>query len=70
VLAFVRQFGDDRVLCVNSLSKRAQPVELDLTAFSGLVPFELLGGNEFPKIGELPYFITLAPYSFFWYALK
>jgi len=70
VLAFVRQLGDDRVLCVNNLSKRAQPVELDLAHFNGLVPVELLGGNEFPRIGELPYFITLAPYSFFWFALR
>jgi maltose alpha-D-glucosyltransferase/alpha-amylase len=70
VLAFVRQLGDDRVLCVNNLSKRAQPVELDLAAFNGLRPFELLGGNEFPRIGDLPYFVTLAPYSFFWFALR
>jgi maltose alpha-D-glucosyltransferase/alpha-amylase len=70
VLGFVRQLADDRVLCVNNLSKRAQPVELDLSPFNGLKPFELLGGNEFPRIGELPYFITLAPYSFFWFALR
>jgi maltose alpha-D-glucosyltransferase/alpha-amylase len=70
VLAFVRQLGDDRVLCVNNLSKRAQPVELDLSAFNGLVPVELLGSNEFPRIGELPYFVTLAPYSSFWFALR
>ena len=70
VLAFVRELDDDRVLCVNNLSKRAQPVELDLARFNGLVPFELLGGNEFPRIGELSYFITLAPYSFFWFALR
>ncbi|MEO5678563.1 MAG: alpha-glucosidase C-terminal domain-containing protein, partial [Acidimicrobiales bacterium] len=70
VLAFVRQQGEDRVLCVNNLSKRAQPVELDLSRFNGLVPVELMGQNEFPRIGELPYFITLAPYSFFWFALR
>jgi len=70
VLGFVREFGDDRVLCVNNLSKRAQPVELDLSRFSGLVPVELLGSNEFPRVGELSYFITLAPYSFFWFALR
>jgi len=70
VLAFIRQLGDDRVLCVNNLSKRAQPVELDLRQFDGQLPVELLGGNDFPRIGELPYFITLAPYSFFWFALR
>ncbi len=70
VLAFVRQQDEDRVLCVNNLSKRAQPVELDLSPFKGLVPVELMGQNEFPQIGDLPYFITLGPYSFFWFALR
>jgi len=70
VLAFVRQLGDDRVLCVNNLSRRAQPVELDLAPFNGLVPVELVGGTEFPRVGDLPYFITLAPHSFFWFALR
>ena len=38
VLAFVREFGDDRVLCVANLSRFAQPVELDLRRFEGCVP--------------------------------
>ncbi|GAB3906580.1 maltose alpha-D-glucosyltransferase [Microbispora bryophytorum subsp. camponoti] len=33
VLAFVRELGDDRVLCVNNLSRFPQPVELDLRRF-------------------------------------
>jgi maltose alpha-D-glucosyltransferase/alpha-amylase len=24
----------------------------------------------FPPIGELPYFVTLAPYGFFWFELQ
>jgi maltose alpha-D-glucosyltransferase/alpha-amylase len=69
VLAFVRRQDDDIVLCVNNLSKYAQPVELDLRAFAGKVPIELLGRVPFPPIGELPYFVTLAPYGFFWFQL-
>jgi maltose alpha-D-glucosyltransferase/alpha-amylase len=23
----------------------------------------------FPRIGELPYFVTLAPYGFYWFSL-
>jgi maltose alpha-D-glucosyltransferase / alpha-amylase len=66
VLAFVREFGDDIVLCVNNLSRFAQPVELDLRPWRGAEPIELIGGSRFPAIGELPYLLTLAGYGFYW----
>ena len=69
VLAYVRQQGDDIVLCVNNLSRFAQPAELPLQDFDGKTPIELLGRVPFPKIGELPYFITLGAYSFYWFQL-
>jgi maltose alpha-D-glucosyltransferase / alpha-amylase len=69
VLAYLRQLDDDLVLCVNNLSRFAQPVELMLTDFAGKVPVELLGRVPFPPIGELPYFVTLQPYSFYWFSL-
>ena len=43
------------ILCVANLSRNAQPVELDLSAFKTRVPVELLGRAAFPPIGELPY---------------
>ena len=69
VLAFVREFGDDRVLCVNNLSRFPQPLELDLSRFEGLVPVELTGGVPFPAIGELPYLLSLPGHGFLWFAL-
>jgi maltose alpha-D-glucosyltransferase / alpha-amylase len=69
VLAYVRCEGDDLVLCVSNLSRLAQPVELALQRFSGKVPIEMLGRVPFPAIGDLPYFITLGPYQFFWFQL-
>ncbi len=59
----------DTVLCVCNLSKLAQPAELPLQQWEGKVPIELIGRVPFPRIGELPYFITLAPYSFYWFEL-
>src|SRR5918997_339510 len=47
VLSYVREFGDDTVLCVNNLSRFAQPVELDLRPWRGREPLELLGGVRF-----------------------
>ncbi len=75
VLAFLRESlrsdtGErDVVLCVYNLSRFAQPVELQLAPFEGWVPHELLGRVPFPRIGELPYFVTLAPYGFYWFSL-
>jgi maltose alpha-D-glucosyltransferase/alpha-amylase len=74
VLAFLRRLvhedgTEDIVLCVNNLSKVAQPVEIDLSALDGKVPVELFGQVAFPPIGELPYFVTLPPYGFYWFSL-
>ena len=66
MLAFVRIFGDDIVLCVNNLSRFAQPVELDLRPWEGSEPIELMGGTRFPAIGELPYLLTLTGHGFYW----
>ncbi len=74
-LAFVREGTDaesgerDVVMCVNNLSRFAQPVELHLAHYEGWVPHELLGRVPFPPIGELPYFVTLPPYGFYWFQL-
>jgi maltose alpha-D-glucosyltransferase/alpha-amylase len=69
VLTFVRDFGDDVVLCVNNLSRFPQPVELDLRPWQGVSPIELLGGTTFPAIGELPYLLTLSGHGFYWFRL-
>ena len=69
VLAFVREWEGDRVMCVNNLSRSAQPVELDLRAYEGSQPVEMLGGSHFPRIGELPYLLTLAGHGFYWFRL-
>ncbi|MFL6136901.1 MAG: maltose alpha-D-glucosyltransferase, partial [Frankiaceae bacterium] len=69
ILAYVREFGDDIVLCVNNLSRFAQPVQLDLRRFEGCIPMELVGGVHFPRIGELPYLLTLAGHGFYWFRI-
>ncbi len=70
VLAYVRQLGDEVILCVANLSRSAQATELDLSAFKERVPMEMLGRTYFPAIGELPYMITLGPYGFYWFQLE
>jgi maltose alpha-D-glucosyltransferase/alpha-amylase len=70
VMVYLREYGDDTILCVANLARSAQPVEIDLAEFKGTVPVELLGRTEFPPVGELPYLLTLAGYGFYWFALR
>jgi len=70
VLAYIRQHGDEVILCVANLSRSAQATELDLSAWKDRIPLEMLGRTRFPPIGELPYMITLAPYGFYWFQLR
>lgn len=69
VLAYVRELDEDIVLCVNNLSRFPQPVELSLGRYQGKTPVELLGRIPFPRIGELPYLLTLAGHGFYWFQL-
>jgi maltose alpha-D-glucosyltransferase/alpha-amylase len=69
IFAHLRQFEDDLVLCVHSLALSAQAVELDLSRFEGRYPVELFGRSRFPRIGQLPYLLTLGPRGFFWFEL-
>lgn len=70
VLAYLRTFEGEVILCVANLSRSAQPAELDLSAFKGRVPVELLGRTAFPPVGELPYMLTLPKHGFYWFQLS
>jgi maltose alpha-D-glucosyltransferase/alpha-amylase len=69
VIAYLRGLDDTWVLCVHNLSRFAQPVELPLGRFEGYHPIELMGRVPFPRIGSLPYLLTLAPYGYLWFDL-
>jgi maltose alpha-D-glucosyltransferase/alpha-amylase len=70
VLTYVRQYGGDIVLCVANMARTVQPVEIPLAEFAGLTPVEMFGHTEFPRIGDAPYLLTLAPYGFYWFQLQ
>ncbi|CEA02076.1 putative trehalose synthase [Pseudomonas saudimassiliensis] len=74
IIAYLREFTTEEgrhelILCVANLSRAAQATELDLSAWAGKVPVEMLGGSSFPPIGQLPYLLTLPPYGFYWFVL-
>ncbi len=73
VLAFLRHSEDPDeppFLVVANLSRLAQHVELDLRQHLGSTPVEVFGHTSFAQIGELPYYLTLSPYGFFWFELR
>src|SRR6185312_13416343 len=63
-------YEDDIVLCVHNLARSAQAVQLDLSRWEGMTPVEMFGQTAFPRIGELPYLLTMAPRGFFWFQLR
>jgi maltose alpha-D-glucosyltransferase/alpha-amylase len=69
VLAFIREFQGDRILCVNNLSRFVQPTHLSLERYCGWTLEEMFGKIPFPPITDAPYFITLGPHNFFWFRL-
>ena len=69
IIAYLRLYGDEAILCVANLSRGSQPVELDLSAYKGRVPVELLARTAFPPISELPYLLTLPGHGFYWFRL-
>ena len=70
VLAYLREYQGDVILCVANLGRVAQSVELDLAAYKGRVPVEMTGRSAFPPVGKEPYFLTLMAYGFFWFRLS
>jgi len=69
VLAYLRRYEEQQVLCVANLSRFAQPVDLELPELEGATPVEMLGYVDFPPIGKQPYRLTLGPYGFLWLEL-
>ncbi len=70
ILAFVRSFEEETVLVVVNLSRFSQAVALDLSAYAGFTPEEVVSGNEFPAIHEDPYVLTLGFYDYYWFSLE
>jgi maltose alpha-D-glucosyltransferase/alpha-amylase len=70
VLAYIREFGNEKILVVNNLASSAQAVELDVQRYKGYIPIEMFGRNLFPRFGDLPYLLTLGPYQFYWFRLR
>jgi maltose alpha-D-glucosyltransferase/alpha-amylase len=69
VIAYVREHGDEKVLCVANLAHTAQQVVLDLSPYRGRVPVEMSGWSPFHAIAADRYAVSLPGYGFYWFLL-
>ncbi len=71
VLAYLRRYENENILCVANLSHLAQQTVLDLPEHSGCHPVDLFGNTSFSPVPEKQgYPFTLGPYGFFWFSLE
>lgn len=70
ILAYIRQYENETVLCVANLSYSPQSADLPLSKYAGITPIEMFGMEAFHEITEQPYVVTFAPYGFYWLLLK
>jgi maltose alpha-D-glucosyltransferase/alpha-amylase len=69
VLAYLREWDGETLLCVANLARTPQAVELDLARYEGRVPVEVMGKESFPPLGRLPYMLTLPGHGYFAFRL-
>ncbi|MGP6220461.1 maltose alpha-D-glucosyltransferase [Caldiplasma sukawensis] len=71
ILAYIRSYQDQRVLCVFNVSRNPSYAALDLSKYSGHIVRDMIGLQRFPDIPEKEkYIITLPGSSFFWLKIE
>jgi maltose alpha-D-glucosyltransferase/alpha-amylase len=70
VLAYIRKYENETVLCLANLSYSPQSADLHLEKYAGKTPVEMFGMEAFHEITEQPYVVTFGPYGFYWLLLE
>jgi maltose alpha-D-glucosyltransferase / alpha-amylase len=70
VLAFVREFEDERILVLANLSKYTQMFQFNLSEYAGYTPVEVFSQNRLMEIRDTLYPITMGPFDYHWFALE
>ncbi len=69
ILVYFRSGGAQTVLVINNLFAEPQSFTVDLSAYAGKVPRDLLADATWDPIGASPYPFTLTPYGYHWLAV-
>ncbi|MTB53626.1 maltose alpha-D-glucosyltransferase [Lewinella sp. W8] len=70
ILAFIREYEDERIVVIVNLSRHPQSVELDLSEFAGSTVQEVFGRTYFHDVGREPYQITVSSHGYYWLELR
>ena len=65
-----RARGRDRARRPQPVRRRPSRWSSTCAPWDGYTPVEMLGDSRFPTIGTQPYFISLAPYGYYWFRLQ
>lgn len=66
VLAYMRAYENERLLCVFNLSDSEETAVFEMSEFVGKTPVNVLTGASLPVIQQANYSLTLAPYAYYW----
>lgn len=70
VLTFLRTHEDEHILVVANLSRYCQAVNIQMPEYKGFWVREIFSDNEFSRIADAPYPVTLTPHAFYWFTLQ
>jgi maltose alpha-D-glucosyltransferase/alpha-amylase len=69
VLAYLRRHQAETILALHNLSDAPQVATLDLGAWAGHIPHDLLAGRKLPPIRDAAYTLELEPFGYLWLGL-
>ncbi len=70
ILAFVREYEEEKVLVVINLSRHAQSTQLDLSDYTSHSAHEVFGRSRFANIEDEPYRLSLSAHGHYWLKLE
>jgi maltose alpha-D-glucosyltransferase/alpha-amylase len=69
VAAYLRQYGDERVLIINNLSDRIQSAVISIPRARNIYPIDILTDRRMRPIQDSHLMLSLTPYRYLWLKL-
>lgn len=71
ILAYIREYEEEKILVVINLSRFSQPAEMQLQEYAGFDAIEIISRIHFPAIPQSGnYFLSLSPHSAYFFELN
>jgi maltose alpha-D-glucosyltransferase/alpha-amylase len=69
VAAYLREYGDERILIINNLSDQIQSIVIQISHVKNIHPVDILSDRQLRALESNHLALTLAPYRYLWLAL-